>query len=109
MGLVLAVYGVLVMSSILTNALIFKPKKLKYPWECKSGFQVEFDARTAFNLIESAKDVRKYSGTRVKNHYLKTNPDLLREIALKRLYIIQSSQNNYIDWISVICGLFSSI
>ncbi len=97
------------MHSTLTKALIFKPKKLIDSWEHKHGFRIEFDAGVAFNLIESAKSARKYSGIKVKNYHLNTNSDLLRDSAIKKLYIIQSSHNNYIDWISAGVGLSSLV
>lgn len=93
----------------LTKALIFKPQKTTDGWEHKNGFYVPWkDVNTAFSIIESAKNKRKYSYNSVKrkNYYQGASRDQLRGKAEGLLYEIQSSSNNYIEAICVIGGFF---
>lgn len=96
------------LSTLITKALIFKPKKLGDKFESKYDFWVDFDAITAFNVVKNAENKRKQNALRTKSVYFEINPDILREQAYRKLYTIQSSHSNYIDWLCVVCGLFSA-
>ena len=92
--------------SILTKALIFKPKKLKDGWEHKNGFYVSIDAKSALVIIDKARDKRKYSKFNKQNIYNDIDNDSLRSKAESRLYEIESSSNNYIEFICAVGGVF---
>lgn len=91
--------------SILTKALIFKPKKLKDGWEHKKGFYVSIDAKSAFVIIDRSRDKRKYSNFNKPNFYNQLSAEKLRPLAESRLYEIESSSNNYIECICAVGGL----
>jgi hypothetical protein len=92
--------------SILTKALISKPKKLKDGWEHKNGFYVSIDAKSAFAIIDNARNKRQYSTSKRPNHYKQLSSEKLRALAESRLYEIESSSNNYIEYICAVGGLF---
>lgn len=92
--------------NILTKALIFKPKKLKDGWEHKKGFYVSIDAKSAFVIIDKARDKRKYSNFNKPNIYNQLDKDKLRSLAESRLFEIESSSNNYLEYICAVGGLF---
>lgn len=96
-------------NKILTKALFFKPKKLKDTWEHKRGFQVIFDCNTALRIIENKRSTFGYEEAKKENFHLNNDYETLRDLAVKRLYDIESIQNNYIDFICVVFGLFISI
>ena len=92
--------------SILTKALISKPKKLKDGWEHKNGFYVSIDAKSAFAIIDNARNKRQYSTSKRPNYYKQLSSEKLRTLAESRLYEIESSSNNYIEYICAVGGLF---
>lgn len=91
--------------SILTKALIFKPKKLKDGWEHKKGFYVSIDAKSAFSMINNARNKRQYSTSNRPNYNKQLSLEELRALAEIRLYEIESSSNNYIEFICAVGGL----
>jgi len=92
--------------NILTKALIFKPKKLKEGWEHRKGFYVSIDANSAFVVIDKARNKRKYLDFNKPNFYNQISKDKLRPLAESKLYEIESSSNNYIEFICSVGGLF---
>lgn len=97
------------MSSLLSKSLFFSPKKLLDPWEHKHGFLVSIDCRTALNFISNGENVREkksFYGP-LPNSYLKMDYDFLRRCAEDTLYEIESSQANYVEITSILCGLCS--
>lgn len=101
----MAVNGELVVMSILTKALIFKPKKLKDSWEHKYGFCVKIDAKTALAKINQARSKRENSDHKFKSYFDYVDTNELRRRSEKQLYEIESSCNNYIELICVVGGL----
>lgn len=103
-------HGEQMIEKILTYALVFKPKKLQHPWEHKNGFFVYIQADTALRIIENAKAERKRNRVIKKNHCIGMDRDLLLRRISGELNIIQSSQNNYVDFFCVVggsvCGVF---
>lgn len=95
--------------NLLSHALIFKPKKLKEPWEHKKGFQVEYDVKSALNFIEKQRESFKKDVPIKTNFHQNSDYKTLRILAKKRLYEIESSLNNYIEVICCISGLFLTV
>lgn len=93
------------MWKFITKSLIFKPKKLKDGWEHKKGFYVSIDAKTALNIIDSARTKRAYSRISKPNVFHGVERERLRSRAEKILYEIESSSNNYIELICLLGGL----
>lgn len=91
--------------SIITKALIFKPKKLKDGWEHKKGFYVSIDAKSALVVIDRARDKRKHSNFNKPNFYNQLSKEKLHPLAESKLYEIESTCNNYIEYISSVGGL----
>ncbi|MDI9659418.1 hypothetical protein [Acinetobacter nosocomialis] len=99
----------IMIDNLLSHALIFKPKKLKEPWEHKKGFQVEYDVKSALNFIEKQREsFRKHVPIKT-NFHQNSDYKTLRILAKKRLYEIESSLNNYIEVICCIGGLFLTV
>ncbi|HFE8664610.1 TPA: hypothetical protein ACGAPI_000073 [Acinetobacter baumannii] len=95
--------------NLLSYALIFKPKKLKKAWEHKKGFQVEYDINSALNLVEKQRESFKKHVPIKTNFYQNSDYNTLRILAKKRLYEIESSSNNYVEFICCIGGIFLTI
>lgn len=99
------------MSSLLTRALFFKPKKLQSPFEHRHGFLVSIDAQTALNIISNAENDRKDKSyhAELPNPYLDYDHEFLRRMAEKTFYEIESSSTNYVEITSVVGGLFIGV
>ncbi|ENW15604.1 hypothetical protein L313_2787 [Acinetobacter haemolyticus CIP 64.3 = MTCC 9819] len=96
-------------NKLLTQALVFKPKKLVNTWEHKRGFQVIFDCNTALRIIENKRSTFGHEEAKKMNYHLGKDYGTLRDLAVKRLYNIESIQNNYIDFICLVFGLIISV
>lgn len=92
--------------NLLIYALIFKPKKLKDPWEHKKGFRVMYDLKVALTIVENRRSLFSQLHASEPNYHQSSDYETLRKIAEKRLYEIQSSANNYIEIICCIGGVF---